>query len=90
MGATRADIVVLFVRQAMTFTLAGVALGVVLAPAALQLTRGLLFGVSPFDVTTLVAVAAVMAAVSAIAAAVPAARASHPHLFRAHGDHWLD
>jgi ABC-type antimicrobial peptide transport system permease subunit len=76
LGATPVDIVSLIVGQAMTLTAIGVAIGVVLAPMALRLTSGLLFGVSPFDPATLVAVAVLLAGVSVAASTIPAVRAA--------------
>ena len=76
LGATSADIVWLIVGHAMMLTAIGVAIGVVLAPMALRLTSGLLFGVGPFDPATLVAVIALLTVVSIAASTIPAVRAA--------------
>jgi putative ABC transport system permease protein len=76
LGATRFNIVSLIVEHAMVLTAAGVAIGIVLAPMALRLTSGLLFGVGPFDPVTLVTVAALLAGVSIAASTIPAVRAA--------------
>jgi predicted permease len=76
LGATSADIVWLIVGHAMTLTAIGVAIGVVLAPMALRLTSGLLFGVGPFDPATLVTVVALLTVVSIAASTIPAVRAA--------------
>jgi predicted permease len=76
LGATPIDIVSLIVGHAMTLTAIGVAIGVALAPMALRLTSGLLFGVGPFDPTTLLAVAVLLAGVSIAASTIPAVRAA--------------
>jgi putative ABC transport system permease protein len=76
LGATPADIVWLIVGHAMTLTAIGVAIGVVLAPMALRLTGGLLFGVGPFNAATLLAVVALLSAVSIAASTIPALRAA--------------
>jgi putative ABC transport system permease protein len=76
LGATPVDIVSLIVRHAMMLTAIGVAIGVVLAPMALRMTSGLLFGVGPFDPATLLSVAALLAGVSIAAATIPAVRAA--------------
>ena len=76
LGATRFNIVSLIVCHAMVLTGAGVAIGIVLAPMALRLTSGLLFGVGPFDPVTLVTVAAVLGGVSIAASTIPAVRAA--------------
>ena len=57
-------------------TAAGVALGLVGALATTRLLQGMLFGITPFDPTTFLAVALVFAGVSAIACYVPACRAT--------------
>jgi predicted permease len=76
LGATPVDIVSLIVRQAMRLTAIGVGIGIVLAPMALRLTSGLLFGVSPFDPAALAVVSMLLAGVSVSAAAIPAIRAA--------------
>jgi ABC-type antimicrobial peptide transport system permease subunit len=76
LGAAPLDIVSLILRQAMVLTAIGVSLGVVVAPMAMRLTSGFLFGVSPFDPTTPVAVALLLTGTSIAAAAIPALRAS--------------
>jgi ABC-type antimicrobial peptide transport system permease subunit len=75
LGATRADIGSLIVGHAMRMTAAGIAIGVLLAPFALRLLQGLLFGVRPFDPATLLAVASLLTGVSITASLVPVARA---------------
>jgi putative ABC transport system permease protein len=76
LGAGFADIVWLIVRHALTLTAAGVVIGVVLAPMALKLTGGLLFGVDPFNPANLGAVVALLSVVSVVAATIPAVRAA--------------
>jgi predicted permease len=76
LGATTLDIVSLIVGHAMALTAVGVAIGGVLAPMALRLISGLLFGVSPFDPATLLTVAVLLAGVSIAASTIPAVRAA--------------
>ena len=76
LGASFSDVVWLIVGHALTLTTAGVAVGVVLAPMAIKLTGGLLFGVGPFNPGTLAAVVALLTIVSIAAAAIPAIRAA--------------
>ena len=76
LGATHIDIVSLIVGHAITLTAIGVAIGIVLAPMALRLTSGFLFGVGPYDPVTLLTVAVILAGVSITASAVPAVRAA--------------
>jgi putative ABC transport system permease protein len=74
LGATRVDIVSLIVSHGMALTAVGVGIGIVLAPMALRLTSGLLFGVGPFDPLTLLTVAALLVGVSITASMIPALR----------------
>ena len=76
LGATPGDIVSLVVGHALTLTAISIAIGAVLAPMALRLASGLLFGVGPFDPVTLLTVSALLAGVSLAAAAIPAVRAA--------------
>jgi predicted permease len=76
LGATALDIVTLIVGHAMMLTAAGAAIGVVLAPMALRLMGGLLFGVGPLNPATLLAVVALLTAVSIGASTIPAFRAT--------------
>ena len=76
LGATPSDIVRLVVGRAVRLTGAGLAIGVILAPAALRVARGLLFGVGPFDPAILLAVVALLSGVSIAAALIPAVRAA--------------
>jgi ABC-type antimicrobial peptide transport system permease subunit len=76
LGATSFDIVALIVGHAITMTVAGIAIGLALAPMALRLTSSLLFGVGPFDPATLVVVAVLLGGVSIAASLLPAVRAA--------------
>ena len=76
LGASRADILALVVRQGMTLTGLGVAIGLVAAAAASRALVTLLFGVSRLDPVTYLGVIALAAGVSAIACWVPAWRAA--------------
>jgi putative ABC transport system permease protein len=76
LGASRADIVALVVRQAMTLTGLGVVLGLAGAVVASRALITLLFGVSPLDPVTYIGVIALLAGVAAMAAWVPAWRAA--------------
>ena len=74
LGATRADILGLVLREGFTLTAAGMAIGVAGAATAAGLDA-LLFDVSPLDPLTHAAVLALLVLVSALACAVPAWRA---------------
>jgi putative ABC transport system permease protein len=76
LGASRGSILTLVVRQGMTLTGLGVAIGVVGAVAASQAIVTLLFGVSRLDPVTYFGVIALLGGVAAVACAVPAWRAA--------------
>lgn len=76
LGAKRADVLRLVVRQGMTMTLIGLALGLVGAFSISRVLRGLLHGVSPTDPLTFIAVSVVLLAVALLACLVPARRAT--------------
>jgi predicted permease len=78
LGATKANVLNLFIGQQMRLVLAGIAVG---AAAALMLARmlsslsQLLYGIGPGDPVTFAAVSFVMAGVAALAGYIPARRA---------------
>ncbi len=76
LGATRQEVLGLVVRQGMTLTLAGLALGTAGATGASRLLRGLLYQTAPFDVLTFASVPGVLATVALIACYLPARRAA--------------
>jgi putative ABC transport system permease protein len=76
LGATRANIISLVLGQGLTLALLGVGIGLVGAAAASFLIATMLFGVSPLDPLTYLAVIALLLAVTAIACYIPAHRAS--------------
>jgi putative ABC transport system permease protein len=76
LGASRGDILALIVRQGMTLTSIGVALGLIGAAAATRALITLLFGVSRLDPVTYLGVIALLAGVSAMACWAPAWRAA--------------
>jgi putative ABC transport system permease protein len=75
LGSSRASIVRMILRETLTLTLVGLALGVPCALIASRLAKHLLFGVSASDPATFSAVAAGLATVAVLAAYVPARRA---------------
>ena len=75
-GASQRDVVALVVGDAARLAGIGLAAGLVLAVAAARLLRSQIFGVSPLDPVTFVAVVVLLAAVALLAAWVPARRAA--------------
>ena len=75
LGASRADILTLVVRQAMTLTAVGVAIGLAAASVTTRTMTAMLFGMSPLDPITYASVVVLLTAVSAMASGVPASRA---------------
>jgi putative ABC transport system permease protein len=76
LGASRANILTLVIRQGMVLTAIGVAIGLAGAAAASAALVTLLFDVSRLDPTTYLAVAALLTVVSGVACWIPAARAA--------------
>ncbi|HKD05472.1 MAG TPA: ABC transporter permease [Bryobacteraceae bacterium] len=76
LGARQSGVVWMVLRDALTLTLCGIAIGLPLALASTTLLRTLLFAVTPTDAKTLVAIAGVIAGVSMIAGYIPARRAA--------------
>jgi putative ABC transport system permease protein len=75
LGASTAGIVRLVLRQGLSLSAIGIAGGVVGALGLARLTQSLLFGVSPTDPTTYVAVGTAILAIALLACLVPAQRA---------------
>ena len=76
LGATRAAIVALVLRQSMLPILAGLALGVAGAVGAGQLLTSFLYDVRPTDLRVITTVAVLLVAVGIIASWLPARRAA--------------
>jgi len=76
LGARRAQVVALVLRQGLILTIAGIGLGVAAAAAGARVLQGMLFGISPLDVTTFVAVSLMFGLVAAFASYLPARRAT--------------
>ena len=66
----------LVLRQTAVLTVVGVVVGVAGAAALSRYLEGLLFGLTPLDLTTFVAVVVMFAVVAALASYVPARRAT--------------
>ena len=76
LGAPRAAVLRLVVRQGLLTVVAGLAVGLAGAVAATRLLAGLLFGVKPLDPLTFGAVPAVLLVVALVACWLPARRAT--------------
>ena len=76
LGASRVNILALVIRQGMTLTGLGIAIGLIGAAITSRALVTLLFGVTPLDAVTYVGVAALLASVSMLACAMPAWRAA--------------
>ncbi len=76
LGEQRGRLRWMFVRSALGLTGIGVAVGVVAATGLMRLMKSLLFGVSPLDPVTFVAVLMVLAASAVLASYLPARRAA--------------
>jgi ABC-type antimicrobial peptide transport system permease subunit len=76
LGAQRREVRKMFLRQGLTLSAVGLAIGLVAALAVTRLMSSLLFGIGPMDVVTYVAAIAVILAATALATYLPARRAS--------------
>jgi predicted permease len=75
LGAQRRDILTMVLHQGLTLAAAGAGVGLVGALIVSHLMAGLLYGVSPYDLSTFAGVTAVLTAVAIAASYVPALRA---------------
>ncbi len=75
LGAQRAGVFKMILREGLALAAVGIALGFGLALATTRIMAGFLYGVSPADPVTFVAVSCVLAAVALLASYVPARRA---------------
>lgn len=76
LGAQPSDIVRMVVLQGLMSAAIGLAIGLGGASVLTTLIRGMLFGVTPFDATTFVAVGAIMLLTAIAASYIPARRAT--------------
>jgi putative ABC transport system permease protein len=83
LGARRNEVVGLVVRQAAALAISGLGVGLVLAFAASRFIERLLFGITPRDSVTYVAVAAGLFVIALVASYLPARRASRIDPIRA-------
>jgi predicted permease len=76
LGAGRARVLGMVLKQGLQFVLVGLAIGMAGALVLTRLLTNLLFGVEPTDAITFLSVALVLVAVAAVACLVPARRAA--------------
>ena len=76
LGATRAGVAQMILRQGSILIGAGLAVGLVLAVLSGRLLKGFLFEVQPLDVWTYVAVALLLALIGLVSSLIPAQKAS--------------
>ncbi len=76
LGASRRSVLLLVARHGITWSLAGMALGIAGAIAGGRLVAKMLYGVTPLDPMTYVGVAGVLLAVVVAACLIPASRAT--------------
>jgi predicted permease len=76
LGAQQQELRAMFVRQALLLSGAGIAIGLAASLGLTRLMKALLFGISPFDPLTYVAVPIVLAGAAALASYLPARRAA--------------
>jgi putative ABC transport system permease protein len=76
-GAGRADILTIVLRQGLLLTAGGMLIGIGGALFLTRLLTRILFQVSPFDVTSFAMAVLLLGIISAIAFLIPAVRASH-------------
>jgi ABC-type antimicrobial peptide transport system permease subunit len=75
LGAQRSNILRMVLRQGLTLAAAGAGLGVAAALIVSHLMAGLLYGVSPNDLTTFAGVTLILTTVALAASYIPALRA---------------
>ena len=75
LGAQKRDILGMVLRQGLTLSIAGAMVGLIGALIVSHLMVGLLYGVSPYDLSTFALVTVVLTAVAIAASCVPALRA---------------
>ena len=76
LGATRANVIALVVRQGLRSTVGGLALGLVLSAFVTRLLQPLLFGVTPLDIPSFALMPLILLVVALVACLVPARRAA--------------
>jgi putative ABC transport system permease protein len=77
LGAQKGNVLTLVITQGMKLALAGVAIGLAAALALTRVIRGLLYGITPTDPVTFLAVILVLVATALLACWLPARQAAN-------------
>jgi len=77
LGAKRGDVLGLVLRQSLALTAIGIGLGLAGAAAVSRYLEGMLFGLTPLDGSTFLAVSVMFVSVATLASYVPARRAAN-------------
>jgi len=89
LGARPWDVARPILREALTLTAIGVAIGLLVSWDVIHLIRGFLYGISPNDPLTMIGAAVIMVAVAALAAWIPARRAARIEIYDMDFGCWL-
>ena len=76
LGAQKSELRWLFVRSGLALTGAGIAVGLVVAAGLMQFMKSMLFGISPLDPVTYIAISLILATAAVLASYLPAHRAA--------------
>jgi ABC-type antimicrobial peptide transport system permease subunit len=76
LGAQRADVLAMVLKEAMFLVAIGIAIGVPASVASSRVIASMLYGLKPYDPVALVIVIALLATVGALAGFIPARRAT--------------
>jgi ABC-type antimicrobial peptide transport system permease subunit len=76
-GARKGQVIRLVMRESAHMLLPGLSIGIALSPVATRGASALLFGIKPYDLTTLVAASALLTGIAAAASFLPARRAAN-------------
>jgi predicted permease len=77
LGAQSGQLLWLVIREGMRLTVAGIVVGLALAIVLVRFAASLLYGVSPFDMVTLLTAVLVLLGITLLANVFPALRAAH-------------
>jgi ABC-type antimicrobial peptide transport system permease subunit len=76
LGAQQRELKTMFVRSGLTLASVGLGIGLVASLGVMRLMKSLLFGISPLDPLTYVAVPVILAVAAALASYLPARQAA--------------